>query len=160
MEAAGCLFCRIAAGTVPSHRVHEDDTLIAFLDIGPIRPGHVQIVPRAHYPTFETCPDEVLMAIARLGKRIARVQKALYGVPRVAFFFTGTDIAHTHAHLVPMVAPTDVTSRRYIQEETLTFAPLPSPPAQEFASVAATISAALAAEGPEPRTRLVRPGSD
>ncbi|WP_108661590.1 HIT family protein [Acuticoccus kandeliae] len=147
MEAAGCLFCRIAAGTVPSHRVHEDDTLVAFLDIGPIRTGHVQIVPRAHYPTFETCPDEVLMAITRLGKRIARVQKGLYGVPRVAFFFTGTDIAHTHAHLVPMVAPTDVTSRRYIQEEDLTFAPLPSPTAAELAAVAATLAAGLTAEG-------------
>jgi hypothetical protein len=53
--------------------------------------------------------------------------KALYGVPRVAFLFTGGD--HAHAHVVPMHEKTDITSQRYIAEEKLTFAacrvPLP-----------------------------------
>jgi histidine triad (HIT) family protein len=43
-----CLFCRIAAGEIPSKKVHEDDRIIAFHDIDPKAPVHVLIIPRKH----------------------------------------------------------------------------------------------------------------
>lgn len=131
-----CLFCKFARGDIRPHVVHEDDRLLAFLDIGPIRRGHVQIIPRAHHPYFELLPADLAADIVALGQKIARAQKRLYNVPRVAFMFSGGDIAHAHAHLVPMVEGTDITSRRYIREETLSFAPIPSPPHAELAEVA------------------------
>lgn len=141
--AADCLFCRIAAGEVPAHEVLRSPDLVAFLDTGPIRPGHLQIVPVAHHPTFETLPPDLAAAILHAGQRLARAQKALFGVPRVGFLFTGGDIAHAHAHLVPMQAKTDITSRRYIVEEDLTYRALPHPGDAALAETAARLRRAL-----------------
>tara|TARA_R110002020_G_scaffold48634_4_gene138474 strand:- start:2171 stop:2632 length:462 start_codon:yes stop_codon:yes gene_type:complete len=139
-----CIFCRIGRGEIEAHVIHEDEEILAFLDIGPIRPGHVQIIARAHYPWFEDLPEPLAARIMALGQRIARAQKQIYGVPRVAFMFTGGDVAHAHAHLVPMVEGDDVTSRRYIVEETVTYRPLPMPPPEDMADTAAQLRAALA----------------
>ena len=99
-----CLFCRIARREVPAHIVYEDDYLVAFLDTGPIRPGHVQIIPRDHYPTFDDLTAELASRIIILGQRLARILKRSNGVSRAAFLFTGGDIAHAHAHVLPMIA--------------------------------------------------------
>lgn len=124
---AECLFCRIGQGDSPAHIVAETDTLLAFLDLGQIRPGHTMIIPKAHYDYFDDLPADLATEIITMGQQIARAQKALTGAPRVAFFFTGGDIPHVHAHVTPMMEKTDITSRRYIAEEKLTFRPLPSP---------------------------------
>ena len=110
----GCIFCRIAAGEIPSVRVHEDADVVAFLDIAPMRPGHTVIVPRAHVETYEQLPAALANRILDLGQQLAGRMKALYKVERVAFFFTGTDIAHAHAHVVPIHEKMDITSQRYI----------------------------------------------
>lgn len=138
-----CLFCRIARGDVQSHRVHEDEYIVAFLDTGPIRPGHVQIIPRAHHPYFEDLPEPLAAKILSLGQKIARVHKQLYGVSRVAFMFTGGDVAHAHAHLVRIVKGDDVTSRRYIVEETVTYRAIPMPSPPELQASASDIRTAL-----------------
>ena len=141
----GCIFCRIAAGAVPAHEVWRDEDILAFLDIAPIREGHVQIIPLAHHDSFDVLPEDTAQAILRLGQRIARVQKRLLGVPRVGFMFTGGDVAHAHAHLVPMWEKTDITSPAYIAETPLTFRPAAQKPAAELAEMAARLSEALKA---------------
>jgi histidine triad (HIT) family protein len=138
-----CLFCEVAKGRIRPNVVFENDRLLAFLDIGPIRRGHVQIIPREHFAHFDDLPGDLASEVMALGQKIARAQKRLYGVKRVAFLFTGGDVPHAHAHVVPMVENTDITSRRYIKEETLTFASLPNPGAEELESVAAELKSAL-----------------
>jgi histidine triad (HIT) family protein len=138
-----CLFCRIAAGSIPAHIVHEDEVVVAFLDIGPIRPGHTQIIPREHFDYFETLPDEIAARIMQIGQRLAKCMKALYGVDRVGFLCTGGDIAHAHVHVVPMHEPTDITSRRYITDSEVNFAALPQPDADEMRATAETLRGAL-----------------
>lgn len=138
-----CIFCKIGRGEIDAHVVHQDEDLMAFLDIGPIRPGHVEIIPRAHYPYFDDLPEPLAAKIMALGQKIARVQKQIYGVSRVALMFTGGDVAHAHAHLVPMVSSDDVTSRRYLVEETVTYRSIPMPPPGELAATAADLRAGL-----------------
>jgi histidine triad (HIT) family protein len=139
-----CLFCRIGHREVAAHIVYEDERLLAFLDRGPIRPGHTQIVPREHYAYFDDAPAELLGAIVTVGQRLARAMKRTLRVPRVAFLFTGGDIAHVHAHAVPIHEETDITSRRYIVEENVTFRSLPSPSDRELARTATDLRRALA----------------
>ena len=138
-----CLFCEMARGEIKPHVIFEDTDLMAFLDIGPIRRGHTQIIPREHIECFDDLLEPLLTKIVALGQRIATAQKGLYGVERVAFLFTGGDIPHVHAHVVPMQESTDITSRRYIQEETLTFTPIPDTPKQELEEVASAMRRAL-----------------
>lgn len=138
-----CLFCSIAAGEVPSHVIYEDASLLAFLDIAPIRPGHTQIIPKKHFPCFDELPGDQLHLIATLGQQIAKAQKALYGVDRVGFAFAGNDIPHVHAHVVPLVSSDDLTSRRYIAEEVVTYRNPPRPSTEELDRTAEQIRRGL-----------------
>jgi histidine triad (HIT) family protein len=140
-----CLFCRIVAGELPPEIVYRDDRVMAVLDIYPIRAGHTQIVSRQHVPYFEDLPEATANQIIHVGQRLARAMKGLYGVPRVAFALTGGDHAHVHAHVVPMHEGTDITSRRYIVEEKLTFRSMPPATGEELAAAGAALRAALGA---------------
>lgn len=113
-STADCPFCAIAAQPSLAVTLYEDPDVVAFLDRGAIRPGHTQIIARQHVPTFETLAPRILNKIAGLGQQLARRMKDVYQVDRVAFLFTGGDVAHVHAHVVPMHAKTDITSARYI----------------------------------------------
>jgi histidine triad (HIT) family protein len=139
-----CLFCRIGQRELAAHIVYEDEQLLAFLDRGPIRPGHTQIVPREHFPYFDDAPAELLAGMVTIGQKLARAMKRTLHVPRVAFLFTGGDIAHVHAHAVPIHQETDITSRRYIVEEAVTFRSLPTPSDRELARTASDLRRALA----------------
>ena len=139
-----CLFCRIADGAVHAHVVYESPDVIAFLDIHPIRAGHVQVIPREHFPYFDALPPAVAHEIFTVGQRLAPVLRSQWGVERVASLFTGTDIVHAHAHVLPLVEATDITSRQYIVQEHVTFRTTPRAPDRELAATAAVLKAALA----------------
>ncbi len=141
--ADACLFCRIARGEVRVHEVYRDHRVVAFLDREPIRPGHLQIIPTAHVEYFEALPPDDADAILRLGQRLSAIQKRVLGVPRVGFLFTGGDIPHTHAHVVPLVDKTDITSRAYIEGDTLTFRPAPRADDAALFETAERLKAAL-----------------
>ena len=129
---------------MPAHVIHEDGAICAFLDRGPIRPGHALIVPKLHVAYFDDAPLELVTSIVAFGQSLATAIKQIYAVERVAFLFTGGDVPHLHAHVVPMHHKTDVTSRRYIAEETPTFRALPDAAATEFAETAAALQRELA----------------
>ena len=138
-----CLFCRITNGCVPSHVVYESDQVLAFLDINPIRTGHVQLIPRQHFPYFDAIPTEIATEILTVGQKLAPVLRRLFAVERVAFLFTGGDIAHAHAHVVPLVEATDITSRQYIVEASLTFQNAPRVSESQLALTADAIRSGL-----------------
>ncbi len=108
-----CDFCQIAGRASYAAVAFEDADLVVFADHRPIRPGHVQIIPKAHFETFDTLPSDLAARILHMGQRVARAQKRIYGVARVGFVFTGNDVPHAHAHLIPLHEATDVTSLRY-----------------------------------------------
>ncbi|TMV05508.1 HIT domain-containing protein [Ruegeria sediminis] len=134
--ADDCIFCRIAAGELPAQTVFEDDLVIAFLDLHPIREGHTLIIPRQHCPWFEDLPAVTAARIMEIGQTLARGMKAEWNVPRVAFFFTGIHVPHAHAHVVPMHHDHDVTSSVYLQEGPDRFTLPPSPGQDSLARTA------------------------
>ena len=111
---ADCLFCRIADKSLDAVIVWEEADVLAFLDIGPIRESHCQVIPKRHVETFEQMSPELAGKVLELGQRLARKMKSVYQIERVAFLFTGGDVPHVHAHVVPMLEKTDITSARYI----------------------------------------------
>lgn len=134
-----CIFCDIARGLSPAHTVEETRTHIVIAEQSPIRPGHLLVLPRAHHACFDDLPPTLAGGMIRVGQRMARLLKAEYGVERVGFVITGTDVAHVHAHLVPLVEAGDITSRRYIPLEDVPFAPPPRIPHEEIAATAARL---------------------
>ena len=139
-----CILCKIAKHEIPAAIVYEDSDVIALMCAEPLRPGHVLVNSREHFPYFDDVPNEVASKIFHVGQLLARALKALYGVSRVAFAFTGGDIPHTHGHLVPMHEKTDITSRLYIAEEQLTFRDVPQMPLEERMAIANKIRSLIA----------------
>jgi histidine triad (HIT) family protein len=138
-----CQFCRIASREVTAHAVHEDEQLFAFLDIHPIRPAHALIIPKRHFPYFDDMPAALAASIIAVGQRLAVAMKRIYGIERVAFLFAGDDIAHAHAHVIPMHERTDITSRHYIAERKLTFREAPRASDDELRAIATQLVDAL-----------------
>lgn len=139
-----CLFCAIARGEIPSHRVCETDDLVAFLDIHPIRPGHTLIVPRDHHAYFDDMPEKLAADIVTLGQKLARAMKATWNVERAGFAFMGFDIPHAHAHVMPVFERDDITSRRAIAEEKVTYRHPPRADDEELAETLSRLKSALA----------------
>lgn len=136
-----CLFCRIASGELPAHIVHQDAEVLAFLDLHPIRPGHTLVIPRAHHVWFEDMPPPLAARVTEVSQIIARRQKRLYGVERVAMFFTGIHVPHAHAHVVPMLDVHDVTSAAYLKDGPQGYSVPPQLPEDEMKAIAAALRA-------------------
>ena len=69
---ADCVFCKIVAGEIPCTKVFEDGLCLAFLDIGPISPGHTLLIPKAHYETIHQMPADEAAHLARHIPALAR----------------------------------------------------------------------------------------
>ncbi len=138
-----CLFCRIARGDLPAHKVHEDDHILAFLDLHPIRSGHTLVIPKDHHVWFEDLPQDLATRVTTCAQHLARAMKRLYGVERVALFFTGIHVPHAHAHVVPMHHVHDVSSAAYLADGPEGYAIPPQLPAEEMVRVAAELRVGL-----------------
>lgn len=101
-----CLFCKIIAGEIPSAKVHEDDSFVAFLDIHPVASGHTLVVPKIHSGHIEDTSMETLGGMMNVVKKIGLgIEKAL-GVPGYNVGINngrsaGQLIDHIHVHIIP-----------------------------------------------------------
>ncbi len=99
-----CVFCAIVAGEAPAHVVLDDDRFLAFLDVRPLFPGHVLLVPRAHHETLWDLPEELHGPLALRTRALAVAVRAATGA---AGIFTATNnivsqsVPHLHVHVVP-----------------------------------------------------------
>ncbi len=101
-----CIFCKIIAGDIPSHKVYEDDRVVAFFDILPISPGHTIVVPKVHVSDVENLSNEDLCAMAVAFKKIGKAVMEGLGVKGYSVFLDNKSAAnqhvpHVHFHLVP-----------------------------------------------------------
>jgi histidine triad (HIT) family protein len=105
------LFTKIIKGEVPSYRIYEDDHLFAFLDIHPITPGHVLVVPKVQVPFVWDLADDEYQFLMEGVKKIALHQRAVLEVPYIGEQIIGVDVPHAHIHLVPFSTPAEYHNR-------------------------------------------------
>ena len=119
-----CLFCKIIAGEIPSHKVYEDDRVLVFLDIGPVSRGHALFVPKVHGSDLGTGTKEdacaligaVYMAAPKL---LERLGASGYNLGMNHGADAGQLVFHTHMHFMPRYAgePRNFTKMHPSQEE-------------------------------------------
>ena len=99
-----CLFCKIAAGEIPSGKVYEDDEVFAFKDIHPKAPTHVLVIPKTHVATLSDCDDPaVLGMLMDRTRRIADEVLELAPGYRVVINVReggGQEVFHLHVHIL------------------------------------------------------------
>lgn len=95
-----CVFCKIVAGDIPCYKVFEDNDFLAFLDIEPLNPGHVLVVPKKHYRWTWDVPNfgEYWEAARNIAKSVIKSMDA----PMVEFLTHGADVEHAHIWIVPV----------------------------------------------------------
>lgn len=106
-----CIFCKIIEGEIPVHKVFEDDEVIAFLDINPVREGHILVIPKKHEPDFYNLDVPIYRAVMRTVKKLSLKVKAELNPPKVGMMALGWDIPHAHIHIVPMLESSDIATR-------------------------------------------------
>lgn len=102
-----CDFCRIVAGTAPASKVHDDATAVAFLDIAPMNPGHLLVVPRTHAEGLADLDPRTGEHLWRIGQRLAAaLRRSSVRCEGVNFFLADgaaafQEVMHVHLHVIP-----------------------------------------------------------
>jgi|SRR3989344_2708758 len=99
-----CIFCKIARGEAPSHKIWEDNKHLAFLSIFPNTEGVTVVIPKEHYTSYVfELSDEVLRELIIASKKVAELlDSKLEDVGRTAAVFEGYGVDHAHVKLFPM----------------------------------------------------------
>ena len=101
-----CIFCRIVSGQIPSFKIYEDDSVLAFLDIKPATKGHTLVIPKRHYENVFDITEDSLQKIAVVAKNLsAKIKSALQAdgirLSQSNGEAAGQDIMHFHLHIIP-----------------------------------------------------------
>ena len=100
-----CLFCKIIAGDIPSTKVYEDETVLAFRDIAPQAPTHILVIPKTHIDSVACITAENSAVVSHIFEVIAQVaaQEGLSGGYRVVSNCgadAGQTVNHLHFHIL------------------------------------------------------------
>ena len=101
-----CIFCDLIRGAAEVSICYEDATALAFMDIQPVNPGHVLVVPKAHYETLVDVPTNVAMHLFEVSMGLAPVIRRMAGAHDMNIVVNsganaGQNIFHYHVHLIP-----------------------------------------------------------
>ena len=105
-QVADTIFLSIIDGTIPCHRVYEDDHVLAFLDINPISVGHTIVIPKELAETLGDLSDESAEAVGRVLPRLCRAVREVTGVRAYNILQNNGSgahqaVMHVHFHIIP-----------------------------------------------------------
>jgi histidine triad (HIT) family protein len=127
------IFSKIIAGEIPAYTIAENEQFIAFLDIFPVKKGHVLVVPKIEVDKIFDVPDSYLSALLLFAKPVARAIEKAFPCNRVNIITVGLEVPHAHVHLIPTDAPDDVN----LGNKKLSFSK------EEFVAIQQAVIAAL-----------------
>lgn len=101
-----CVFCSIAAGESPAHRLYEDEQTLAFLDIEPATRGHTLVVPKRHYETTTDMPESLAGEVFQTVHRVSDALESAYALDGFNLVqangaAAGQEVFHAHVHIIP-----------------------------------------------------------
>jgi histidine triad (HIT) family protein len=105
--SADCIFCTIVRGDAPATFLHQDELVVAFMDIRPVQPGHLLVVPRAHAKLIPELDDASLTRVWEVATTLNRALRAsTVPLEAVSVYVddgdaAGQEVAHVHIHLIP-----------------------------------------------------------
>ncbi len=100
------LFTKIIRGEIPSVKVAENETCLAFMDINPLKEGHLLVVPKVEVDEFYELEDRDLTNLVLFAKRISLAMKKTFDT-RIGMWMEGVEVPHAHIHLMPIESGRD-----------------------------------------------------
>jgi histidine triad (HIT) family protein len=102
------IFSKIVSGEIPAYIVAETNDYLAFMDVFPIAPGHVLVIPKKETDYIFDVEDEAYIGLWLFAKIIAQAIKNVYPCKRVGVSVVGLEVAHAHIHLIPINEVSDM----------------------------------------------------
>ncbi len=97
------IFTRIINGEIPCHKVYEDEKTFAFMDIHPVQPGMVLVVPKTEVENYEDLPEDEYIALMKTVQKIGKAQRRAYpGKRKMAVQIEGLEVPHVHVKVFPV----------------------------------------------------------
>ena len=96
------LFSKIVKGEVPCYKVAENDSFLAFLDIMPVKEGHVLVVPKLEIDYIFDIEDDLIGEMMIFAKSVAKKIEKVFPCNRVGVTVIGLEVPHAHVHLIPI----------------------------------------------------------
>ncbi|GAA0874450.1 HIT family protein [Wandonia haliotis] len=106
------IFSKIVEGTIPCHKIHENDKFLAFLDIMPLKEGHTLVIPKSEVDYIFDIEDTMLGEMMVFAKEVAAKLKATFPCNRIGVSVIGLEVPHAHIHLIPINAIDDMNFSR------------------------------------------------
>jgi histidine triad (HIT) family protein len=103
------IFSRIISGELPGRFVWRDQTVVAFLSIEPMRPGHVLVVPREEVDHWIDLDPELAGHLFVVAQQIGQAQRLEWNPLRVGVLIVGEEVPHAHIHVVPINSPGELS---------------------------------------------------
>jgi len=102
------LFSKIIAGEIPSYKIAENDKFFAFLDIFPLREGHVLVIPKMEVDNLFDLPEDYLSEMLVFARPIAKAIEKTFNCNRCGISVIGLEVPHAHMHLIPINSSNDL----------------------------------------------------
>ncbi|HVF97853.1 MAG TPA: HIT family protein [Flavisolibacter sp.] len=102
------IFSKIIRGDIPSYKIAESEKFYAFLDVYPLREGHVLVVPKTEVDNLFDLGDEYLAEMLVFAKPIAKAIEQAFACNRCGISVIGLEVPHAHIHLVPVNSANDL----------------------------------------------------
>ena len=102
------LFTKIVNGEIPCYKVAENDDFLAFLDIMPLRKGHVLVIPKKEVDYIFDIEDDHLGEMMVFAKRVAKKIENVFTCKRIGVTVIGLEVPHAHIHLIPINSLADM----------------------------------------------------
>ena len=102
------LFTKIVNGEIPSHKVAEDNSFLAFLDINPLAIGHTLVISKKEVDYIFDLDDDLYTDLHRFCKKVALGLKKAIPCLRIGTAVVGLDVPHVHVHLIPLNSMDDM----------------------------------------------------
>jgi histidine triad (HIT) family protein len=102
------IFSKIIGGEIPSYKIAENEKFFAFLDIFPLREGHVLVVPKIETDKFFDLPDDYLSELLLFARPIAKAIERSFNCDRCGIEVIGLEVPHAHLHLIPINSANDL----------------------------------------------------
>ena len=102
------IFSKIIAGEIPSYKIAENEKFFAFLDIFPLREGHVLVVPKTEVDNLFDLPSGYLSEMLLFAQPIAKAIENAFDCNRCGISVIGLEVPHAHIHLIPINSANDL----------------------------------------------------
>jgi histidine triad (HIT) family protein len=102
------IFLKIISGEIPSYKIGENERFFAFLDIFPLREGHVLVIPKKETDKFFDLDDQTLSEMLVFAKPIAKAIEKSFRCNRCGISVIGIEVPHAHMHLIPINTANDL----------------------------------------------------